>query len=106
MLGHLLTETKDALRPSDFGLLQQKVSRATDMSFRIEQVNREFFSALGEFARLQREGQPQSNYAWQARVLPPHGRCPYWEEVEIAWDTTDETSAHVARSRSPKYTKL
>ncbi len=88
VLGHLLTETKDALRPSDFGLLQQKVVRATDMSFRIEQMNRSFFTVLAEFARLQREGQAQSNYAWQARVLPSTRTLPYWEEVEIAWDGT------------------
>lgn len=91
VLGRLLTETKDALRPSDFGLFQKKVSQATDMSFRIEQVNREFFNALGEFARLQREGQPQSNYAWQARILPATRTLPYWDEVEIAWDTAGST---------------
>jgi ATP-dependent DNA helicase DinG len=91
VLGRLLGETKDALRPADFGLLQQKVSRATDMAFRIEQMNREFFNVLGEFARMQREGQPQSNYAWQARVLPSTRTLPYWDEVEMAWDATGET---------------
>ena len=44
VLGRLLTEIKETLRPSDFGLLQKKVSRATDMAFRIEQMNREFFN--------------------------------------------------------------
>lgn len=91
ILGHLLTETKDSLRPSDFGLLQKKVSHATDISFRIEQMNREFFNVLAEFARLQREGQPQSNYAWQLRVLPSTRTLQYWDEVEIAWDTLDTT---------------
>jgi ATP-dependent DNA helicase DinG len=91
VLGHLLTETRDALRPADFGLLQQKVSRATDTSFRIEQMNREFFVILNEFARLQREGQAQSNYAWQARVLPSTRTLPYWDEVEVAWDATSST---------------
>src|SRR6266540_3347932 len=91
ILGRLLTETQEALRPSDFGLLQQKVNRATDMAFRIEQMNREFYNIVGEFARLQREGQPQSNYNWQARVLPSTRTLPGWDEVEIAWDTTGET---------------
>ncbi|HLO30811.1 MAG TPA: helicase C-terminal domain-containing protein [Anaerolineales bacterium] len=91
VLGRLLTEVQEALRPSDFGLLQQRVSRATDMAFRIEQMNREFFNILAEFARLQREGQPQSNYSWQARVLPATRTLPGWDEVEIAWDTTGET---------------
>ena len=91
VLGRLLTETQEALRPSDFGLLQQKVNRATDMAFRIEQMNREFYNIVGEFARLQREGQAQSNYSWQMRVLPATRTLPGWDEVEIAWDTTGET---------------
>ena len=56
VLGRVLSETKDALRPSDFGLLQQKVNRATDMAFRLQEQNREFFNTLMEFAGLQREG--------------------------------------------------
>ncbi len=91
VLGRLLTETREALRPADFGLLQQKVSRATDMAFRIEQMNREFFNILGEFAKLQREGQPHSNYNWQARVLPATRTLPGWDDIEIAWDSTGET---------------
>jgi DNA polymerase-3 subunit epsilon/ATP-dependent DNA helicase DinG len=91
VLGRLLTEVREALRPSDFGLLQQRVSRATDMAFRIEQMNREFFNILGQFVRLQREGQPSSNYAWQARVMPATRTLPGWDEVEIAWDTTSQT---------------
>lgn len=91
VLGRLLTETQEALRPSDFGLLQQKVHRATDMAFRIEQMNREFYNILNEFAKLQREGQAQSNYSWQLRVLPATRTLPGWDEVEIAWDTTGET---------------
>ena len=91
VLGRLLTETQETLRPSDFGLLQQKVNRATDMAFRIEQMNREFYNILNEFAKLQREGQAQSNYSWQMRVLPATRTLPGWDEVEIAWDSTGET---------------
>ncbi len=91
VLGKLLGETNTTLRPADFGLLQKKVTHATDMAFRIEQMNREFFNVLSEFARLQREGQPQSNYAWQARVLPATRTLPFWDEVEMAWDATGET---------------
>jgi len=91
VLGTLLRETNETLRPADFGLLQQRVSRATDKAFRIEQMNREFYNVLSEFARLQREGQKPSNYAWQARVLPETRTIQYWDEVEIAWDATGET---------------
>jgi ATP-dependent DNA helicase DinG len=91
ILGRVLTETHEALRPSDFGLLQQKVSRATDLAFRLEQLNREFFDTLGEFIAAQREGQPQSNYSWQARILPATRTLPGWDEVEITWDAAGET---------------
>jgi DNA polymerase-3 subunit epsilon/ATP-dependent DNA helicase DinG len=103
VLGQLLGETKEALRPADFGLLQKNVSRATDMAFRIEQMNKEFFKVLGEFARLQREGQPQSNYAWQARVLPATRTLPYWDEVEMAWDATGEALSNLLRELSTIY---
>jgi ATP-dependent DNA helicase DinG len=91
VLGRVLSETKDSLRPSDFGLLQQKVSRATDMAFRLQEQNREFFNTLSAFASLQREGQPQSNYSWQARVLPATRTLPHWDEIEIKWDETSGT---------------
>jgi len=103
VLGRLLTETQEALRPSDFGLLQKKVSHATDMAFRIEQMNREFFNIVGEFARMQREGQQQSNYNWQMRVLPATRTLPGWDEVEIAWDTTGDTLRMLLISLSEIY---
>ena len=49
VLGRVLTETEGVLRPSDLGLLQQRVDRATDMAFRLEQLNREFFDTLAAF---------------------------------------------------------
>src|SRR5687767_5208517 len=103
VLGRFLSEIKDALRPADFGLLQQKISRAADMTFRIEQMNREFYTILSEFAKQQREGQPQSNYNWQARVLPATRTLPGWEAVEIAWDEIDETLSLLIASLSEIY---
>ncbi|MBI1794985.1 MAG: DEAD/DEAH box helicase family protein [Chloroflexi bacterium] len=89
-LGRVLGETHETLRPSDFGLLQQKISRATDSAFRLEQLNRQFFDNLKDFADIQREGQAKSNYAWQSRVLPSTRTLPGWDEVEIAWDATGQ----------------
>jgi ATP-dependent DNA helicase DinG len=91
VLGRLLGGSQPALRPSDYGLFQQKVSRATDLSFRLENLNREFFSDLGEFVAFQREGEPPSNYAWQARILPATRTLPGWDEIEMSWDQTGET---------------
>lgn len=106
VLGRVLGETNEALRPSDFGLLQQKVSRVADMAFRLENLNREFFRILGEFVAFQREGQPPSNYAWQARVLPATRTLPGWDEVEIAWGETGETLAHLLKNLSDLHQNL
>jgi ATP-dependent DNA helicase DinG len=91
ILGHFLIDTHEVLRPSDFGLLQQRVNRATDGAFRLEQLNREFFNMVNEFAVLQREGQPQSNYSWNARILPSTRTLLGWNEVEASWDAAGET---------------
>jgi ATP-dependent DNA helicase DinG len=91
VLGGLISATHDSLRPSDFGLLQQKVKRATDQAFRLEQLSRDFFTLLGDFVNLQREGQPSNNYSWQLRIIPSTRTLPGWDHVEIGWDQTGET---------------
>jgi ATP-dependent DNA helicase DinG len=103
VLSRLLGETNEALRPSDFGLLQQKVNRATDLAFRLENLNREFFLVLGEFVKLQREGQPPSNYSWQARILPATRILPGWEDIEMVWDQSGETFRHLLTNLSELY---
>ena len=103
VLGRMLGETNEALRPSDFGLLQQKVSRSTDMAFRLEALNREYFQTLGEFVKFQREGQQPSNYAWQARILPSTRTLPGWDEVEMIWDQTGETFRHLLTNLGELY---
>lgn len=91
ILGRLLIETHEALRPSEFATLNQKVQRATDLAFRLENQAREFFIVLGEFAASQRENQPPNNYAWQERILPSTRTLPGWDGIEIAWSNSDET---------------
>jgi len=91
VMGYLISNVRQLLRPSDFALLSQKVERATDLSFRLENQARAFFFSLQEFIELQREGQAASSYAYQERVLPHTRTQPGWEDVEIAWDSTNET---------------
>ncbi|HLA88166.1 MAG TPA: helicase C-terminal domain-containing protein [Anaerolineales bacterium] len=106
LLGRLLTETLNTLRPSDFGLLQQKAKRATDQAFRLEQLSKEFFNVLGQFIALQREGQPQSNYSWQMRIVPATRTLPGWDEVEIMWGQTSETMSLLLKSLDEIYKAL
>lgn len=106
LLADVLTETREALRPSDHALLQQKVSRATDLAFRLAQLSRGFFECLAAFADAQREGEQPSSYAWQARILPSTRTLPGWDQVEIAWDAADETLTLLLNAMSEMHQTL
>lgn len=97
-LGSILTEAHSALRPSDFGLLQQSAKRATDQAFRVEQLAKEFFAYLGEFIQAQREGQAQNNYAWQMRVTPAARALHGWDDLEALWEQISETIANLIKT--------
>jgi DNA polymerase-3 subunit epsilon/ATP-dependent DNA helicase DinG len=91
LLGKMLTESHNALRPSDFGLLQQKSKRATDQAFRLEQLSKQFFSYLSEFIAIQRQGQQQNNYSWQMRITPSARTLQGWDDLEMLWGQISET---------------
>lgn len=106
LLGRMLTDTHDALRPSDFGLLQQKSKRATDQAFRLDQLSKEFFSYLGEFIAVQREGQQQNNYAWQMRITPAARTLQGWDDLEMLWGQVSETMTHLLKTLDEIYKSL
>ncbi len=91
IFGQLLSAARDSARPSDYALLSQKVERATDLTWRLQEQVRIFFDALSEFISFQREGQPPSTYAWQERILPASRVQPGWDGVEAAWGGASET---------------
>jgi ATP-dependent DNA helicase DinG len=91
ILGHLLSTAHDKARPSDFALLNQKIERATDLIWRLQEQARLFFDATAEFVAFQREGQPSSTYAYQERILPATRTQPDWDNVEITWSAASET---------------
>ncbi len=93
ILGHLLATTRDQVRPSDYAVLNQKIERATDLIWRLQEQVRLFFNALTEFVAFQSEGQPPSTYAYQERILPATRTQPGWDAVEIAWGAAAETLA-------------
>jgi len=106
VLGRILTDLSQSLRPSDFGLLQQRIKHATDQAFRVEQLAKQFFIILGDFIAVQREGQPQSNYSWQMRIQPATRTLPGWDEVEEMWGQTGETLALLVKSLEELYKNL
>jgi DNA polymerase-3 subunit epsilon/ATP-dependent DNA helicase DinG len=91
VLGNLLSTARDQVRPSDFALLSQKVERATDLIYRLQEQARVFFDSLAEFIAMQREGQPANNYAYQERILPATRTQPGWDGVEATWGAAGET---------------
>ncbi len=91
VLGDLLQMARNQIRPSDYAVLQQKVERAANLAWRLQEQMRVYFETLANFLALQREGQPDSLYAYQQRVLPSTRTLPGWDEVEIAWDAGEET---------------
>ena len=91
ILGHLMTDLKPLLKPSDFAAAQSQISRATDLSFRLEQLLRQFFESINDFLVEQREGRPMGTYAQQERITSATRTQPAWNGVEIAWDAVRET---------------
>ncbi|MBK8822784.1 MAG: 3'-5' exoribonuclease [Anaerolineales bacterium] len=106
LIGRLLTETNEALRPSDFGLLQQKAKRATDQAFRLEQLSKQFFDAVSDFIAIQREGQPSSNYSWQMRITPSARTLQGWDDVELMWSQVGETMGLLLKTLDEIYKAL
>lgn len=106
LLGTILTDTHDTLRPSDFGLMQQKSKRATDQAFRVEQLSKEFFAYVGQFIQVQREGQPQSNYSWQMRITPAARTLQGWDDLEMVWGQISETMANLLKTLDEIYKSL
>ncbi len=106
LLGRILTDLHQSLRPSDFGLLQQRIKHATDQAFRVEQLAKQFFNVLSDFIAIQREGQPQSNYSWQMRIQPATRTLPGWDDVETMWGQTGETLALLVKSLEELYKAL
>jgi ATP-dependent DNA helicase DinG len=91
IFGQLLSAARDNVQPSDYALLNQKIERATDLTWRLQEQSRIFFDALAEFVAFQREGQPPSTYAWQERLLPASRTQPGWDAVESVWGAAAET---------------
>ncbi len=106
LLGRILTDTHDSLRPSHFGLLQQKIKRATDQAFRVEQLAKQFFTMLGEFVAMQREGQQQTNYSWQLRIIPATRTLQGWDDLEIMWGQVGETMILLIKTLEELYKGL
>jgi ATP-dependent DNA helicase DinG len=91
ILGRILGLLKDSLRPSDFAALNQQVQRATDLAFRLEHDLNTFLHSVDYFMESIRDGQPVGSYGQQVRIVQSTRTLPVWSEVEMAWDSANET---------------
>jgi DNA polymerase-3 subunit epsilon/ATP-dependent DNA helicase DinG len=91
ILGRLLTQLKDILRPSDFAAINQSFQRATDLAFRFDHGLGNFMRCVEIFMESARDGRPVGPYGQQVRILPATRTLPIWSEVEMAWDAAHET---------------
>jgi DNA polymerase-3 subunit epsilon/ATP-dependent DNA helicase DinG len=86
LLGWSLSATQEILQPSEYATLKHMVQRITDLAFRFQNLNQQFFTSINHFLSEQREGRPVNAYAHQERILSATRTQPAWGEVEIAWD--------------------
>jgi ATP-dependent DNA helicase DinG len=86
ILGRLLNLLQDTVSPSEYATADHLVEKATDHTFQLENLSRNFFNTLNQFLLDQREGQDVGPYGQQVRILPGVRVQPAWLEVEIAWE--------------------
>lgn len=91
ILSRILTALKLAAKPSDFASAHQVSQRITDLVFRLEQDLQNVFQSLEEFLETERDFQPVGMYGQQTRIVPATRTVPAWSNVEILFDTAQET---------------
>jgi DNA polymerase-3 subunit epsilon/ATP-dependent DNA helicase DinG len=77
------------LQPADFANFQVLLDRAMDLSFRLEELNRQFFTAIDEYLYDLREGREIGMYTHQERIVQAHRSQPGWYSIEAAWEETE-----------------
>ncbi len=90
LLGWMLSATQETIPPSDHAAIRYLVGRTTDLAFRFQNLNQQFFTRLSLFLSDQREGHPVGVYAHQERILPATRTQPAWEEVEAGWEDASQ----------------
>ncbi len=93
LLGRLLTQIGEVLRPSESAVAHQSVERATDLLFRLEHGLTGFFRSIEEFLADIREGRPVGMYGQTERIQESTRTLPAWTDVEIHWDAAHEAAS-------------
>ena len=91
LLGRFVELCEDLLKPAQMAALNQLVGKAADLAMRFDSQMSGYYLALEAFLEDQREGRPLGTYPQQERVLPSTRTLPVWLDVEIAWESANET---------------
>lgn len=91
VLGYLLNLLKAGVQPSEYSGYHQKISRITDLAFRLEHDIKNFFIEINQFLEEQRDGHPVGTYSQQVRITSATRSQPSWGNIEISWETSNET---------------
>ena len=91
ILSFLITLAQSSGKPSLFASFGKLVTKVSDLSFRFENQQRNFFQSFYQFINSLNDQNQSSNYAFQTRILPSIRTLPDWDEIEIEWDTVSET---------------
>ena len=105
-LGFMLSVTRNYVRPSDHVNLGNLTHKVAEQSFRLENYNRTFFQAMGEYMRLLQEGRANPVYSFQARITAGSRANPGWDTVEIAWSSCEEALDLIHKNLTEVYKAL
>ncbi|MCS6908550.1 MAG: helicase C-terminal domain-containing protein [Anaerolineales bacterium] len=87
---HRIAEVLDkVLQPSAKPSLQALLEKTMDLSFRLEEYSRQFFTAIDRFFYDLREGREIGMYAHQERIVQSHRTQPSWQAIEASWEETE-----------------
>jgi DNA polymerase-3 subunit epsilon/ATP-dependent DNA helicase DinG len=86
MLGRVLVNVENKVKPSEYASLELLIERATDKAFQFQNQFGNVFKQISLFLEEEREGRRASDYVQQERILPATRTQPAWLDVEIAWE--------------------
>ncbi len=98
LLGQLAANTRAALPPDAYGLLDREINRAYDTATTALGLVRRFFEAVAQFMEEQREAQALGEYTQQVRIIPATRSQAYWEQVEQEWEELRRCLAPLAET--------
>lgn len=100
ILGRLLTDLSNLLKPAEYSAVSRVVERSTDLAFRIQNRFRDFFTKVESFLLQERNGKEIGDYGQQVRVISATQHQPIWDDIMISWDEVAPPLDELQRSLS------